>query len=122
MLRQFIRYNLVGFINTVVGFGLIMLLMYMGVDAVGSNAIGYGIGAILSYFLNKHYTFTYKNNSMRVAIKFFGVLGVAYLLNYMVLTILLKTINPYIAQAVSAVVYTLSAFIMMKFLVFRNPK
>ena len=111
-----------GFINTVVGFGLIMLLMYMGVDAVLSNAIGYGLGAILSYFLNKHYTFTYKNHSMWVAIKFFGVLGVAYLLNYMVLMTLLATINPYIAQAFSAVVYTMSAFIMMKLLVFRNPK
>ncbi|MBA1419956.1 MAG: GtrA family protein [Epsilonproteobacteria bacterium] len=122
MLRQFLRYNLVGLINTVVGFGLIMLLMYMGINAVLSNAIGYGIGAILSYFLNKHYTFTYKNDSMRVAIKFFAVLGVAYLLNYMVLMTLLATINPYIAQAVSAVVYTLSAFIMMKFLVFRNLK
>jgi len=116
------RYNLVGLINTAVGFGLIVLLMYMGVDAVLSNAMGYGIGAILSYFLNKHYTFTYKNHSMRVAIKFFTVLGIAYLLNYMVLMMLLATINPYIAQAVSAVVYTLSAFIMMKFLVFRNLK
>lgn len=122
MLRQFLRYNLVGFINTVIGFGLIMLLMSMGVDAVLSNAMGYGFGAILSYFLNKHYTFTYKNNSIRVAIKFFGVLCVAYLLNYMVLMTLLATINPYIAQAVSAVVYTMSAFIMMKLLVFHNPK
>ncbi len=111
-----------GFINTVVGFGLIMLLMYMGVDAVPSNAIGYGLGAILSYFLNKRYTFTYKNHSMSVVIKFFAVLGVAYLLNYMVLMTLLASISPYIAQALSAVVYTLSAFIMMKFLVFRYFK
>jgi len=112
----------VGFINTVAGFGLIMLLMYMGVDAVRSNAIGYGLGAILSYFLNKHYTFTYKNHSMRIFIKFFAVLSVAYLLNYMVLMILLPHINPYVAQVVSAVIYTISAFLLMKFLVFNNLK
>ena len=120
MLKQFLRYNFVGLINTVVGFGLIVLLMYMGIDAVLSNAIGYGIGAILSYFLNKKYTFAYKNYSMRVAIKFFAVLGMAYLLNYMALMILLPHINPYAAQVASAVIYTLSAFLMMKFLVFNN--
>ena len=111
-----------GVINTMVGFGLIILLMYMGVDAILSNAIGYGFGAILSYFLNKHYTFTYKNHSMRVVIKFFAVLGVAYLLNYMVLMILLPHINPYVAQVTSAAIYTISAFLLMKFLVFNNLK
>ena len=120
MLKQFLRYNLVGLVNTVTGFGLIMLLMYLGTDPVLSNAIGYVTGMILSYFLNKHYTFAHKNHNMGVVIKFFTALGVAYLLNYMVLMTLLLHINPYVAQAFSAVIYTMSAFVMMKLLVFRD--
>ena len=118
MLKQFFRYSLVGLINTAVGLGLIILLMYLGMDPVLSNVIGYGIGMILSYILNKRYTFTYKNHNLGIVIKFFTVLCIAYLLNYMVLMTLLTTANPYTAQAVSAVVYTMSAFLLMRGFVF----
>ncbi|NPA60755.1 MAG: GtrA family protein, partial [Epsilonproteobacteria bacterium] len=41
MIREFIKYNLVGVINTLVGFGIIFILMFLGVNPILSNAIGY---------------------------------------------------------------------------------
>ena len=46
---EFLTYNLVGIVNTFVGFSIIFTLMFMGMSAVDSNIIGYAIGAIVSY-------------------------------------------------------------------------
>jgi len=116
--KEFLRYNLVGIANTIIGFGIIILLMSVGVDALKSNAIGYGIGAVLSYFLNSKYTFNDREHKSRKIVMFFLVLAVAYGLNYIVLQRLLPLTNPYLAQVLSAIVYTASAFLLMKFFVF----
>ena len=118
MFKEFLRYNLVGIANTIIGFGIIILLMSVGVDALKSNAIGYGIGAVLSYLLNSKYTFNDREHKSRKVMKFFLVLAVAYGLNYIVLQNLLPLVNPYFAQMLAAIVYTGSAFLLMKFFVF----
>ena len=118
MFKEFLRYNLVGIVNTVIGFGIIILLMSVGVDALKSNTIGYGIGAVLSYLLNSKYTFNDREHKSRKIVMFFLVLAVAYGLNYIVLQRLLPLTNPYLAQVLSAIVYTASAFLLMKFFVF----
>ncbi len=122
---QFITYNLVGVVNTGFGFSLIFTLMYLGVSATLSNAIGYFFGSILSYYLNKKFTFKTKGKNKSEAVKFFAVLGISYCLNFIILKFFLPLINPYYAQLISAVVYTLSSFTLAKFLVFndnQNPK
>ena len=71
MLLQFLKYNLVGIINTLIGFSIILGLMYVGISATLSNAIGYVIGAIISYVLNSKYTFESTMNQQRTMMKFF---------------------------------------------------
>jgi putative flippase GtrA len=117
---QFISYNIVGIANTIVGFSIIFLLMFSGVSAALSNVIGYAIGAVLSYYLNKKYTFKSTDKSKMQAVKFFLVLGVSYVLNFLTLQWLLGFLNPYLAQLFSAIVYTLSSFLLAKFIVFKD--
>ena len=123
MLKQFLSYNVIGLVNTFLGFSIIYGLMCMGVSPVVSNAIGYAIGATVSYFLNVQYTFKMDKHSPMLAVKFFMVLGFSYLFNFIVLYSLLDVLNAYIAQLVSALVYTLCAFILLKYFVFTTvPK
>jgi len=119
---QFIRYNLVGIVNTIVGFSIIFLLMFIGVGATASNAIGYAIGSILSFYLNSRYTFKSTQTNKSQMVKFFAILGVSYILNFITLQYLLGFSNPYIAQIGSAIVYTVSSFIMVKFIVFKDSE
>jgi len=119
IMRQFLRYNAVGIANTFVGIGIIFTLMIIGFSPTKSNLIGYLIGAILSYYLNSHYTFK-KKRTLILALKFFIVLAIAYTLNYFTLQYTLVTLNPYIAQLSSATVYTLSSFALMKVFVFKD--
>jgi putative flippase GtrA len=116
------KYNLVGIVNTLLGFTIIFGLMYLGVSATISNLIGYTIGAFISYRLNSRYTFTTHAKHKAVMIKFFMVLGIAYILNFIVLQWLLLFINPYIAQLGAAMVYTVSSFIMAKYFAFKEAK
>ena len=94
--------------------------MFFGLSATVSNAIGYFFGAILSYILNKKYTFKSKDKNHSEAIKFFMVLAISYLLNFITLQWFLLSINAYYAQLISAIVYTLSSFILAKFFVFKD--
>ncbi len=117
---QFVKYNLVGIVNTTIGFSIIFSLMFLGVSAIVSNAIGYAIGAVLSYYLNKKYTFNSNDDSKIQALKFFTILFISYGLNFITLQWLLDFMNPYISQLISAVVYTLSSFLLAKFFVFKD--
>ena len=117
-LIQFLTFNLVGIVNTLFGFSIIFTLMFLGVSAVASNFIGYFFGAILSYTLNKKYTFKSDTKDKTEALKFFGVLLISYCINLLTLQWLLTFLNPYTAQLISAIVYTLSSFSLAKLFVF----
>jgi putative flippase GtrA len=122
ILKEFLTYSTVGIVNTLLGFGIIFTLMYAGVSAISSNAIGYTIGAFVSYGLNSHYTFkTTKHSTQRMFI-FFAVLGMAYILNLITLLLLLPLLNAYLAQILSAIVYTVSAFVLAKYIVFKEAQ
>ena len=109
-----------GIVNTIFGFSLIFSLMFMGLSATTSNAIGYLFGAILSYYLNKKYTFKSNEKNRSEALKFFMVLFISYIINFIILQLLITRTDPYLAQFISAIAYTLSSFILAKFFVFKN--
>jgi putative flippase GtrA len=116
---EFLRYNAVGIVNTLIGFGLIFTLMFSGMDAKASNFFGYLVGAVISYILNSLYTFRQKP-SLGYAWRFFSVLLVSYTLNYLVLIYMLEKINPYAAQVVAGAIYTTCSFVLAKYFVFRT--
>ena len=119
MFVQFLKYNVVGIVNTFLGFSIIYGLMFMGVSPIVSNAVGYAIGMIVSYFLNVQYTFKMDKHSPVLAVKFFIVLGCSYLFNFAILYWLLEILNPYIAQLGAMIVYTVNSFVMIRYFVFR---
>lgn len=57
-LGQFIKFNVVGIMNTAVDFGVFMILNhYLGLIYAVSQVISYSCGMVNSYFLNKFWTF-----------------------------------------------------------------
>jgi len=112
----------VGVVNTFIGFSIIFGLMYFGFSATMSNIVGYTIGALISYILNSKYTFTSSTNDKESMIKFFMVLGIAYILNFITLQWLLRWVNPYVAQMLAAVVYTVSSFVLAKYFAFKEVR
>ena len=85
----FFRFILVGVINTLVGYGVMFGLYNLaGLHAWGdpgywiSSAANYVIGSIVSFFLNKHFTFRNREKGVGVVIRFVVNITVCYLLAY----------------------------------------
>lgn len=121
--RSFVRFALVGFTNTVVGYGLIMLLHYgFGAGLVLANVSGYLTGALISYALNRNFTFASDGPHARALPRFGIAVAVCFALNLLVLKfcILVLALPVAAAQAVAMGIYTVAFYLVTRFLVFRT--
>lgn len=93
------KFLLVGILNTLVGQGLgFLLLNCVDWDALGigskewfgvtdwdvflSSSISTILASIMSYFLNRYFTFQYKGNDKTVILRFAVNIAVCYILSY----------------------------------------
>ena len=121
-MKQFSVYVAVGFINTGVGYAVIFLCMY-GFDwnVYLSNVFGYTIGLLVSYLLNR--VFTFKSNRAKgpELIAFTGVFCLAYLANLGALKLLIVLgVHPAVSQVLAGVLYVAISYIANKYLVFKQ--
>jgi len=81
--RKFLKFILVGIINTIVG-SAIMFLLYNAVHLSYwfSSACNYFFTSILSFFLNKYFTFSVRQWSVSLVIAFVLVIVFSYLIAY----------------------------------------
>lgn len=80
---KFWKFIMVGILNTLVGMGLQFLFFNLcGWGEWLSSIVGYILGSILSYFLNKHFTFKNKEKGIKPVIKFAVNIAVCYGLAY----------------------------------------
>ena len=81
--REVLTFLIVGVVNTLFGTA-IMLVLYnvFGCSYWVSSFCDYFFGSILSYFLNKHFTFHYQGTDWRSIVKFALNIIVCYLIAY----------------------------------------
>lgn len=80
---KFWKFIMVGILNTVVGMGLQFLFFNLcGWGEWISSIVGYILGSILSYFLNKYFTFKNKEKGWKPIAKFALNIAVCYGLAY----------------------------------------
>ena len=130
-LKEIIRFVFVGVINTLVGSGL-MFLLYNAfhVNYWISSVSNYVAGSIVSYFLNKYFTFRKKSYSFKEVVYFILNICACYCLSYGVarpftrylLRGFATNIQDNVAMLIGMVVFTVLNFIGQKFLVFRKDK
>ncbi len=118
-----IRYLLVGVVNTLVGLGTIYLAMYfLKMGVVSSNAFGYGVGIMVSFVLNKKWTFNSDAHAVYSFLRYLLVLLVAYVANLQ--TVLFANshfdLNPYLSQALGIAPYTAIGFLGSRYFAFRE--
>ena len=131
---QFIRYCIVGVLNTLVTLGVIYLCKSMlGWNLYVSNALGYIAGVTNSFFFNKQWTFKSKGHYRREAVRFLLGFGICYALQFILVWMLTQSpfgkydfmffgvvISGYgIATLLGNVVYTLANFVYNRLVTFR---
>jgi putative flippase GtrA len=78
-----VKFLFVGVINTIVGTGT-MFLAYnlLGFSYWISSAANYIVGSLVSYVLNKYFTFQNKEKSIKIVLKFIINITACYLIAY----------------------------------------
>ena len=118
-----IRFILVGIANTLVGlFVIFSLKAALGLGDVFSNVLGYLIGLINSFVLNRAFTFKFKGATSKALTRFGAVALVGYALNLLVVmgSITLLKVNSYVGQALGVLPYTLFTYFGFKYYAFRQ--
>lgn len=81
--KTFFKFILVGVINTAFGTSIMFIAYnFLGFGYWISSAANYILGSILSYILNKHFTFENKSKSILTIVKFIINIVLCYLVAY----------------------------------------
>ncbi|MCM1067376.1 MAG: GtrA family protein [Muribaculaceae bacterium] len=133
-IMQFVKYCLVGVLNTLVTLGVIYLCKsFFGLNLYVSNALGYICGVINSFLCNKTWVFRSKGGYTREAVKFLIGFALCYALQFWVVWMLNEStfgsllfsiagieISGYgIATLLGNVVYTLANFVYNRLITFK---
>lgn len=126
-----IKFLLVGVINTIVGTSIMFLLYNVGhMNYWVSSAANYIVGSIVSYFLNKYFTFQNKEKSVQQIVRFVVNISVCYLLAYGIARPLIRAIFSFAEKDVQDNVAMLAGmclfvgfnYLGQRFLVFKEEK
>ena len=121
---QFVKFSLIGFLNTGIHYGLFILLFrYFGLYYLASSAIGYIGGLLNSFVLNR--TFTFRASGTRMGIEFvkFAIVNTAcLLLNIGSLAFLVNRLGliPELGQLFAIAISLVLGFVANKFWTFRQ--
>ena len=121
MTGYLLRFATVGVLNTVVGYAVIFLCMYgFGQSPLLSNILGYACGLVISFVLNRTYTFRSKAAAGPQAVKFAVFFALAYLVNLGVLLLLTRQlgVNGGVSQIVAGIAYFIVFFVLSRTFVF----
>jgi putative flippase GtrA len=122
-MRQFSRYVVVGVLNTLWGYLLIFGFMYgLGWSPQASNVMGYAIGLVTSYALNRRFTFRSDDTTLPEFARFLGTFFIAFAANFATLTVLVEGLKAHagVSQVLAGIVYVATSYLLSRYFVFRG--
>lgn len=124
-----IRFMMVGVVNVSVGCGVMFILYnFFGCSYWFSSAMNYVCGGIVSFFLNKHFTFQNKEHSWGQVVKFILLVAACYFMAYGVAKPLAlwalegqtKATQENIAMCLGTCLYTILNYLGQRFFAFKK--
>jgi putative flippase GtrA len=120
--RQVWRFSVAGLANTAFGLTIIFYLIYIGVDALLANLIGYCSGFTFGFIASRKWTFKSKK-PIKATAPFFALSAlISYLLNFMTVLILQHNteLGSYWVQIGGVAMYAIAMFLLCRILVFKT--
>ena len=127
--KTMLRFLMVGVVNVMVGAGTMFLLYNLaGCSYWMSSAANYIVGGIVSFFLNKYFTFQNKERSWMQVVKFIVLVTVCYFIAYglakpMALWALSSqplNFQENVAMCIGTCLYTLLNYLGQRFFAFKQ--
>lgn len=116
---QFLKFLVVGVLNTIIFLVVYYLLLNLGVNYIVSNISGFLVSILNAYFLNSKYVFL-KNNNAKNFLKVFMVYGTTTILSTLLLYLMVDIIkiSDKIAPLINLCITTPTNFYLNKFWAF----
>jgi putative flippase GtrA len=121
---ELLRFALVGVANTAATLIVIYALMAVNTNLYMANFVGYAIGLLISFTLNRRWTFRSSNaTDLLLVRRFLLAVGAAYCVNLLMVFLSVRIgLSPYIAQLAGMPAYTACFYLLSKFYVFRHRR
>jgi putative flippase GtrA len=118
---QFVKFIAVGLINTLFGYSLYALFVYLGLSYPYALLLATVIGVFFNFQTIGRLVFQSKN--VGLIGKFFSVYALTFCVNLLLIKLLLPLgINAYSAGAIALIPTTLLSFLLNKFFVFKGKQ
>lgn len=117
------RFVLVGLVNTVIGYGIILGCLFLSVGDYAANAIGFALGMPLAHALHRRFTFRAPTSVRRTEFAQFAVVViVAYCANVAVVAVgrQLGYVNSPLIQLLAILTYAAVLYVLNRLIVFRG--
>ncbi len=121
VVRDFLRFATVGAVATAAHYAVLITLAELaGVNPVTATVIGFGVGAVVSYTLNRRFTFAVRPAYMRGFVKFLAVVGIGAVLNAAIVAFFIGLgLHYLIAQVIATGLVLIWNFAAARLVVFR---
>jgi len=121
--NTFIRFILVGLSNTMIGMSIIYIAWhFLQLGDLVSNLLGYAVGFVWSFGMNRLWTFHHHGPVMRSFWRFAAVCAAAYAANLLVLFSARSYLGPesFLPHVLGVVIYTLIGYLGSRYFAFRK--
>jgi putative flippase GtrA len=118
---RFIRFVLVGIVNTIFGYGCFAFLLYLGLHYALAGFLATVAGIIFNF--KSIGTLVFQSNENFQLIRFVAVYGITYCIGTLSVGLMGHIgISPYVAGAAMLIPMSLLSYLLNKYFVFKNAK
>jgi putative flippase GtrA len=121
--NTFVKFCLVGIINTIVGYSIIFILIYVfSLNYILSNTIGYIVGVTVSFTLNKYCNFKSQGSVNREFPAFLICFIISYCFNVISLYAMVDILGlrKIVGLIFSGLIYTITFYSLSRWIVFQK--
>jgi putative flippase GtrA len=116
--KRFMRFILIGILNTAFGYSLYALLIFLGLRFDLAILISTILGVLFNFKTTGILVFNNRRNNL--IFRYFGIYAIIYLLNVVLIWLMLKSaMSPYLAQAFAIPVLVILSYAMQRDFVFK---
>ena len=118
---QFLKYLAIGAAANSIGYGLYLLITWIGVSSILGMSMVYTSACIASFWVNKIWTFGDKTEHRSLLPRYLFIQFIGYLTNLLMLLVLSQSLGiPHqLAQLLAIVIVAIELFLLSKHYVFR---
>ena len=121
MAHRFLRFLVVGGLNTAFGYGVYALFIYLGTGYIIASTLSFALGIFASYRSHAKFVFGSRGGMNQSFVLYLASWLLLYVANITALGVLIRNdVDSYLAGAVLVPPMAVLSFVVLRFIVFRH--